>query len=96
MFKRMTLSTKIDAAFVLLVVLLAAVGVTTRVILSKVTQMVTVTTDARKTTEQVLNARRQEKSFVRRGFAKYGNDTTNSFRTWQDIMTPFDQGLPAV
>lgn len=96
MFKRMTLSTKIDAAFVLLVVLLAAVGVTTRVILSKVTQMVTVTTDAGKTTEQVLSARRQEKSLVRRGFAKCGNDTTNSFETWQDIMTPFDQGLAAV
>lgn len=96
MFKRMTLSTKIDAGFVLLLVLLAAVGVTTRVILSKVTQMVTVTTDARKTTEQVLNARRQEKNFVLRGFAKYGHDTTNSFETWQDIMTPFDQGLAAV
>jgi len=96
MFKRMKLSTKIGAGFVVLVVLLAAVGVTTRVILSKVTQKVTVTTDAKRTIELVLNARRQEKNFVLRGFTKYGSDTKNSFELWQDIMTQLDQGLAAV
>jgi len=52
--------------------------------MGKLQQLQAVSDKANKCIEHVLQARRQEKNFMLRGFEKYGNDTQNSVQKWED------------
>ncbi len=71
----------LSSVLIFLTLLIAVVGYFA---LAKLHQLQAVSDKANKCIEHVLQARRQEKNFMLRGFEKYGNDTQNSVQKWED------------
>jgi methyl-accepting chemotaxis protein len=81
----MRLSYKMALGFGSLVIITTILGLIGWRSMNMIVGKVQVADDANRVIKKILEARRQEKNFILRGFEKFGSDTQNSVEKWTQI-----------
>ena len=84
MFAQMKTKTRVVAGFGIAILIAASLGIFGWNRLAYIEDLVAVSNCAARTIQELLNARRQEKDFMLRGFETDASDPKNSVQKWED------------
>jgi len=95
-FRNLKMGSKLWLGFGAVVVVSAAVGIWASVSLTRISSLSSLSEVANQSIQALLDARREEKNFDLRGFAKYEGDAKNTVEKWEDCRGRLCEHLSAL